>query len=693
MLTERTRVEAAIAMLCTPTMTDSWLTHTIEPDGHAVGDEWLLTNGTGAYAMGTVGGLNTRRYHGLLIATTRPPVGRVVALNQVLERLTFPAPGRGRPARPAMSFTTCAFRGADGGTVLEPNGSALLTRFEHGLCTRWTYASEDVLLVRELFLHWRQQAVTLRYALSGPCAGATLNLHPMVTLRDFHQLAGREDEPEVEAGTTQVMLRSGVGSVTIACDSGRFVADPDWWYRVHYPVESERGQDDREDQFLPGYFEVPLAPGDDVHEIMLTAALGGRLVGPCASSAARAGHLAPMVERIPADRPTAMVLARAADDFVAVRRIADRELSTILAGFPWFADWGRDTFIALPGLLLTTGRFQEARATLETFAAAIADGLVPNVFDDYDDTAAHYNTVDASLWFIHAALEYVETTGDRAAWEGWMDDAIAQILNAYIRGTAFGIGMAGDGLISAGTPQSQLTWMDAARDGVVFTPRCGKAVEINALWHHALMGTARLVGDVDARRADHYTRLAARTRRAFLRVFWDPERSVLRDCVWTDAAGEEHIDASLRPNQVFAVSVPHSPLPRTRQHHVLESLRNHLLTPFGLRTLPAEDANYHGSYRGSPFERDQAYHQGTVWPWLIGPYAEGLLRAGQFSPAAIDQARSAIEPLLQFMLGPGLGQLREIHEADPPHRPVGCIAQAWSVAQVLRVLDLIRRAS
>jgi len=252
--------------------------------------------------------------------------------------------------------------------------------------------------------------------------------------------------------------------------------------------------------------------------------------------------------------------------------------------------------------------------------------------------------------------------------------------------------VAGDGLITAGSPETQLTWMDAACDGTVFTPRFGKVVEINALWHHALAGTAQLIAQRDPRTADHYRRLASRSRRAFGKVFWDDEAGCLRDHISIDAEGNDRPDPAIRPNQIFAVSVAHSPLPRTKQRKVIKMVADHLLTPYGLRTLASDDPNYHGTYSGPAFNRDEAYHQGTVWPWLIGPYAEAILRAGQFKPDALDEARNAIEPLIQFTKNPGIGQLHEIHEGDPPYRPVGCMAQAWSVAQVLRVLDLIQSA-
>jgi len=306
--------------------------------------------------------------------------------------------------------------------------------------------------------------------------------------------------------------------------------------------------------------------------------------------------------------------------------------------------------------------------------------------------------VDASLWFIHAAMEYHTASGDDESWNDWLADAIKSIIEAYLRGTQGAgsqIRMAGDGLITAGDANTQLTWMDAKCDGVVFTPRQGKAVEINALWFHALTGMGERLATSDKRTSEHYKKLSSRVRRAFAKVFWDDELGYLRDHVWINDEGEEVADRSMRPNQVIAAAVEYSPMPRTKLTTMLKNVKAKLLTPFGLRTLPDDDKHYHPHYRGPQMQRDEAYHQGTVWPWLIGPYAEGVLRVGQFTDEAKSEARQTIVPLLEQLRGEGafasLGQLHEIHEAAPPHHPAGTMAQAWSVAQVIRVLTLIEK--
>ncbi|MCC6579134.1 MAG: glycogen debranching enzyme family protein [Phycisphaeraceae bacterium] len=664
-----------------------------------LGREWLLTNGTGSYAMGTLPGVNTRRYHGLLVAATRPPVGRRVLLNQMLEQLVIQSPEGAQ----IVDLSSCAFRDDHGQTITAPQGVHLLRRFDRGLSVAWAYAWGHVEFVREVTLHWGEPAVTVRYVVAGlaPKEQATLRLQPLVTLRDFHGLPrhlSSDDDVKVSVhdGGKAVTLQRWDTKLTLQCLSGFWRPRSDWWFGLHYPMEAERGLDHTEDGFVPGAFEQDIVSGSPT-EVLFTAVLGDQPVEAKPEPDAKLRHLQPIRDRLGSLLPADLsdldaMFAVAGDDFVAHRTAGDKTLSTILAGYPWFADWGRDTFIALPGLMLETGRHAEAHDTLRAYASVIQDGLVPNRFDDYDASAggAHYNSVDASLWYIRAALLYMNATKDQQAWNDWLGAAIRKIIEGYIRGAGPDIRMAGDGMIVAGNVHTQLTWMDAKCDGVVFTPRQGKAVEINALWHHALAGVSEQIKDSDRAASQHYRKLSERIRRSFIKVFWDDDLNCLRDHVWTSEDGsEEHADRSIRPNQIFAASLEYSPIPRTRQRQVVQAVKDRLLTPVGLRTLTTCDRHYHGQYTGGPFQRDEAYHQGTIWPWLMGPYAEAVLRAGQFSAEARAEARQAIEPLIAELRGPGLGQLHEIHEADAPHRAVGCMAQAWSIGELIRVLALL----
>lgn len=708
--------------------TDPWITHSLDiaPSRQAqqyMDREWLLTNGTGAFAMGSLPGIPTRRYHGLFIASTHPPVGRIVALNQVLEQLILTQVASdsqdGKREESAsnsqvrLDFTCLNFHNSNQGDIFSPQGASLLRRFERGLHVCWTYTWGQVRFIRELHLQQKQQAATLKYRILAPAhtvGRMSLRLAPMVTLRDFHALAHKGQGPAFRTTVhgSHVVVSRDQTHISLQ-GPGQWERHNDmWWYNVHYRADAERGQDCTEDYYLPGAFVTALQPGKE-QTVTLTVCLGKQPALPQdANPAERLKRLESIEQQLQPTHPLDLpqppspklrkILALASDDFVVDRRVGHRKLATILAGYPWFADWGRDTFIAMPGLLLEAGRFDDARATLQTFAHFIKDGLVPNRFDDYQDAAAHYNTVDASLWFIHAALEYHHLSQDQDAWHQWLADACLSIMNGYIRGTQHGIRMAGDGLIAAGSPSTQLTWMDAAANGQVFTPRCGKAIEINALWYYLLVEmAARITASpgLPQEPVQHFLKLADRIRRSFAKVFWDDERNCLFDHVYTDEQGNTVIDRSLRPNQVLVASLPQSPLPRTKLAQVMHAVKNALLTPAGLRTLPTDDPNYHGRFTGPQYERDRAYHQGTIWPWLIGPYAEAVLRLGDFSTSARHQAYQIIHPLLQFMEGPGLGQLPEIFEADPDHsgrhRPVGCPAQAWSVAQVLRVLRLIEQ--
>ena len=718
-----------------------WITHRLPGDDPAalLAREWLLTNGLGGYAMGTAAARNDRRYHGLLVAATHPPVGRVVALNQVVDELRVDPPVNGS-INPAYAEThvheLAALGFADqhdpAATVFSPRGFDRLESFERGLTVAWTYRFGTVRVRRELILHWRAPAATIRYDVTGLDADRTarLRLRPLLTLRDFHAVTSAHDPLHcaAHAAGDAITARLGEVAVTLACPGSTWRDEPNWWYRLLYELDRERGQECEEDAFAPGYFDAALEPATadgDRRFATLTVGLGESPTAAKLDADDRMAHLVPQLDHItggwtpakqtpgppergdepgtPRANPIHRCLALAGDDFVVRRKVAGRELWTILAGYPWFADWGRDTFIALPGLMLCTGRFGEARDVLAAFASSIRHGLVPNRFDDYateGDAAAHYNTVDASLWFVHAAMQYRHAADDDHAWADWLAGACVSILDAYIGGTDHGIAMTGDALVTAGDETTQLTWMDAACGGRVFTPRHGKAVEINALWHHALAGLAQTLPEAMADKRDHYAKLATRVRRSFVKTFWNETAGCLFDHVPPPAMDsddwvEPMPDASIRPNQVFACSLPHSPLPATRQREVLDVVRDRLLSPMGLRTLPEDDPAYHPRYSGPQPERDEAYHQGTIWGWLIGPYAEGVLRAGKFSGKARAQARAAITPLLDRLTGEGLGQLAEVFEARPDadgrHRPVGCMAQAWSVAEVLRVLTLIER--
>jgi glycogen debranching enzyme len=523
-----------------------------------------------------------------------------------------------------------------------------------------------------------------------PARQMRLELMPFTGLRDFHALRHAGGHFEFHARDKGVRVVDWGLSLNVAADAGAFVVQPDWWYGHTYPIEADRGSDCTEDLFTPGRFVAestgagrtltitlwasndPIEPGD--WDAELRRLVGRRVAVPApvdlnkpASSAPKTGTPKPEPAQKGVATATLARLFRGADDFLVYRKSPDGSDGTsVVAGYPWFADWGRDTFISLPGLMLVTGRFEQARQVLGVFGNYVSEGMIPNRFDDYKNEPS-YNTVDASLWYIHAAFEYLRLSKDKAGFEQKMLPACRQIIDGYKAGTRYHIKMEDDCLITQGDSSTQLTWMDAKSGGHAFTPRQGKAVEINALWYHALV----LMGQ---------TELAVKVADNFRKAFWISPSRGLYDVVEGDRK-----DAAIRPNQIFAASLPNSPLTEEQQAAVVDIVRRELLTPAGLRTLARSDPGYKGRYSGPQPERDAAYHNGTVWAWPIGAFLSAYLRVNKRSPQAVDQARLWLKPLIDHMEQNCIGQIAEIFEGDEPHRPVGCPAQAWSVAEVLRL--------
>jgi predicted glycogen debranching enzyme len=664
--------------------------------------EWLLTNGLGGFAMGTALGVMSRRYHGLLVAPLKPPVQRVMTLSAVADSAIL-APASEREQR----FDLSTFRFRPG--VLHPHGFANLVKFEKDSTVRWHYRLGPASLVKELVLFRGVNAAAIRYRVQTAGQPLRLTLRPLTAMRDFHALILRDTtfgKYHVEHTPSGCLVRQAGATLHLKAvsTSGTLVAagEEQWWYDFQYDLERERGYDYLEDLFQPCAITWDVPAGVASAELVLHASLDGETRDVQAAIEHRRSRFAALadstrgVSKLPVLPAAAAALVAASDDFI-VRRAANPDAGAIgrgdrvsvIAGYPWFADWGRDSMIALPGLLLSTGRFDEARDVLLTFATHRKQGLIPNVFDDYTGQA-HYNTVDASLWFVHAAGQYLKATQDAVTFKNDLLPACVDILEAYRRGTSFGIAMdPGDGLITSGDAGTQLTWMDAKRDGVAFTPRHGKAVEINALWYNALAWLAE--AGVGLAGAAEYASLRDRVGASFRRLFWNAEKSRCFDTLQPDGAGWRPIDEG-RPNQLIAVSLPNSPLDAAQRAGVVAFAKTALLTPMGVRTLEPGHPRYQGRYRGTMFQRDSAYHNGTAWPWLLGPLAEAMLRVGGFSPAAKAEARAALAPILARLDAECPGQLPEVADGDSspddPQRPGGCPAQAWSVAEVLRVFLL-----
>jgi predicted glycogen debranching enzyme len=627
--------------------------------------EWLETNGLGGWASSTVAGAHSRRYHGLLVAALDPPVNRMLLVSKLDETLHL-----NRSTHPLSSNR---YPG-----VVHPDGHSRLTTFRRDLFPVFEWSVAGVELRKTIAgIHGENTTVVLYEVSAAPCR-FTLELQPLLTWRDIHHLgpdATISERSPFDAHTLRWRPVEDGPEVFIQVPGGSFEHHSDWFRNFEYEIERRRGFDFTEDLWTPGRILVELGAGDRLAVIISTQPSDSRDGDALlASEAARREEL---VKRLPAHTDLTRTLTLAADQFV-VRRGED--LRTIIAGYHWFTDWGRDTMIALPGLCLATGRHDDARRILRAFAAGIDRGMLPNRFPDSGEEP-EYNTVDATLWFFVAIHSYLQATGDLELVRDELLPVLRDIVDWHDRGARYGIRVDSDGLLLAGEPGVQLTWMDAKIGDWVVTPRHGKAVEVNALWHNALA----ILADLEERCGDAGTvtalrRRAERVRRAFGRSFWNDEIGCLNDVISEDGG----VDASIRPNQIFALSLPFPLLSKTRARRVLEVVEERLLTPFGLRSLSPEDPAYRPHYTGDPRSRDSAYHQGTVWSWLLGPTITALVRYR--GEEGREQARRLIEGFGRHLSAAGLGSVSEIFDGDPPHTPRGAAAQAWGVAEVLRAI-------
>ena len=626
--------------------------------------EWLETNGIGGYASSTIVGLNTRRYHGLLVAATKPPVGRMVLLSKIEETLIID--GR------RVELSCNQYLG-----VIHPQGYLHMKEFRRDPFPTFVYEVEGCLVEKSVFMIQGENSTAVQFRVDG-CAGVDnclLELRPLIAFRDYHSLTHENEALNasltIESGSVRMEPYPGLPSMYLAHTAGEVLPAGLWYRNFEYTVEGQRGLDFREDLFQP--FVLVLDLGSDSQAAILAST---ERRGIESAEPARADEIARR-KSISAFSSNEFVqeLALAADQFVVQRG----EFHSVIAGYHWFSDWGRDTMIALPGLTLATGRPEVAKDILLAFIAHVDRGMLPNRFPDMGETP-EYNTVDATLWFFEAVRAYAECTHDYEFAGSRLYEVMADIIAWHERGTRYGIRADSDGLLLAGEPGVQLTWMDAKAADWVVTPRCGKPVEIQALWYNALRVMEELAARFgkDADRA-HYQTLADRALRGFPDLFWNESAQCLYDVV-----DRETRDASMRPNQIFAASLPHKLLPPERARKVVEAVERHLLTPYGLRSLAPGDPQYHGRYEGNVRSRDGAYHQGTVWPWLLGPFLTAYLEVHNRSADARRQAAQWLAELRRYLNDEGAGQVPEIFDGDAPHRSGGCMAQAWSVAELLR---------
>lgn len=640
--------------------------------------EWLVTNGLGSYASGTLSGALTRRYHGYLIAALEPPLRRTLLFTKLDETIIC-----GDQRYPI-------FTNIWPDRKVDPPGYKSIDSFSLiGTTPQWVYRFGEYQLNKQIWMHPGENTTYVQYQYQSGSFPLAIEAKVFINYRSHHSNSWRVPrEFEIKASPLglHVMCDRQV-PFWIFCLGAVIHTDGDWYRDFFYPVEAYRGLDAMDDHFLAGSIRFALQPGESC--VVIASTNPEPELNPATAWQLRqdyettllvqAGKFIPLDEyphkvqhTIPAPIKS---LVLTADQFIVSRPTEiDPEGKTVIAGYPWFSDWGRDTMISLTGLTLVTGRMEIARKILQTFAVYIDQGMLPNRFPSAG-TRPEYNTVDATLWYFIAIFEYLQVSEDITFLEALFPH-LSEMIKWHLQGTRYQIKVdPADSLLYAGEAGVQLTWMDAKVGEWVVTPRIGKPVEINALWYNAvtiMRDFAHRLGESE----DFYQELSADILASFQK-FWIPRLNYLYDVI----EGPAGADTSLRPNQIFAISLPYSPLTADQQSKILDVCTQSLLTSFGLRSLAPEHPGYIGSYGGNQHQRDAAYHQGTVWTWLLGPYISARLRLEQ-NP---EQARLLLAPLFRQLSDHCIGSLSEICEGNSPHAPRGCIAQAWSVAEVLRI--------
>ena len=655
--------------------------------GEVVEKEWLVTNGLGGYASSSVLGINTRKYHGLLVAALDPPGNRTVCLTKLDEDILV--------GDDVYRLGSNEFHDA-----IYPEGYKLIEQFSINPFPTYTYDVGGVQVEKTVFMPKNKNAVAVTYKITNKnTVDVKVRLYPLLTCRYFHTVVYRLRVPlnfTLKSSGQQFQAAFQRPQATIVCRStdGDFKEGVNWVNHIHYRDELMRGEADVDDCFQPGYFEVQV-PANVEKEFAVICAVDhesqnaieildsvGNTIDEVKDALSREvdqkGELLANFYRDHPDVPVSDWLnwiLLAADSFM----VEDAEgKKAVIAGYHWFEPWGRDTFISLPGLMLVTGKYKDAKDILQNYIQYLKSGLIPNFVSDKSGIPV-YNTVDATLWYVNAVLQYVKYTGDWEFVKTQLWEKLQDIVENHQRGTLFGIHMDTDGLLLHG---SRLTWMDATVGNDVITPRTGKAVEIQALWYNALRTMELFANKFEAPAlAEKYGAMANLTRQSFNTKFWNPKQNCLFDVI-----DDKDPDASIRPNQIFAVSLDYTMLDKEKSQKVVDMVNRELVTPYGLRTLALGDPKFVGKCSGDSRSRDMAYHNGTIWPWLLGPYVTAYLKVNDYSAKAREQMlQNLILPL--FTVGihqDGLGTLNEIYDCDPPNEPRGCIAQAWSVAEPLR---------
>ncbi len=656
--------------------------------------EWLITNGVGGFASSTLSGSNTRRYHALLVASLKPPLERVTFLSKLEE--TVMTGGR------AYELSSNQYPGA-----IYPQGHLLLDHFTDTPTPQFTYRlGTDILIQKTIWMEYGGNTVYVKYTLLQSNSPIQLKLAPLICNKNYHQEMRRDTAPafhlfpydfglNVQFNETQDRLH--LSAREMRCEPVDY-----WHMNIEHMRERERGMDFIEDLYCPAHFVCDM---DEHEEITFVASTDDEWSDPSVSYLQILSRQRALLEHSSICDPFRSKLILASDSFLMDRETQVKsslrlERSTILAGYHWFSDWSRDTMISLPGICMCTGREHIARDIILSYANYLDEGMLPNRFPD-SGTGAEYNNVDGTLWYFQAIWTYLHGYDalchnyfeiitrppnhlDREKMEALraIIPILTNIIDWHVQGTRYGIHMdPSDHLLWAGNPGTQLTWMDAKIGDNAFTPRIGKPVEVNALWCNALHITAKLL-KICGMDGKAYEEMARQAEHSFSLSYARPDHLGLYDVI-----GKDFTDASIRPNQIFAVSLPFSPLVRSQWNDILLTVRDHLLTPVGLRTLSPQDPSYKGHYSGNAWERDGAYHQGTVWPWLLGHYV--LIHYRVHSD--ISEAKSLLVGLERHLEEAGIGSISEIFDGHSPHSPQGAIAQAWSVAEILRAKTILGR--
>ncbi len=627
--------------------------------------EWLETNGLGGWASSSVIGAHTRRYHGLLVASVSPPSERMVLLSRLDETIVT---GEKRFELGVNLYPN---------QTIQPSGYQHLNNFTKELFPQWEYEVEGVKLKKTIAMVHGENTVLVIYDVLEAAQPFTFELLPLMAARNYHSLAHEGQQMHWHVDFENGVFHNqpdGKTDLFISVPGSTYQHKPCWYNNLQYIVEQYRGLDHSEDLFNHGTFFIELKQGDSLGIIVSTENPQDKIAHELLTKENMRRQL--LVSNQPDDE-TFEQLTLAADQFIVKR---SEYLKTIIAGYHWFADWGRDAMISMPGLCLSTGRFEDAKKILSAFAKNINMGMLPNYFPE-DGQEPGYNSADGTLWFFVAVNKYLEVTGDKSFVLNEIFPVLKDIIDWHYKGTRYNIHVEEDGLLYAGEEGQQLTWMDAKIGDQVVTPRMGRPVEIQALWYNALMIFAELLelnGQPDD--AGMVNMSAEKTRKSFARQFWHVEGNYLYDNI--NEKGERI--AEFRPNQLFAMSLPFPLIEGDKARVVLQQITEHLYTPVGLKTLPKNDSRYIPMYGGDQLHRDAAYHEGTVWSWLLGPYVDAIMKVNGVEGK--QQAQAVINNFAYHLNEACIGSVSEIFDAEPPHHPRGCIAQAWGVAEILRVI-------